>query len=234
MTMQVAMIAKDGIVLASDLKWVTLVETPRGPKRKEEYKSKIKVSGGIAICCAGDMDCATQLADAILSRWRDAERDNREDKLQIVREIAGAPLREKAFECLVAIADQPSMLIYILNAMFAGDGGTEWRTIVSEVRHIQSAGDAANDAKFWLRYYDAMSTVQESIGLAAHLVVEARNFNNSMIDGLEIVVSNGHQFTRLSESACLDLQASLKKQGCAFGELVKQVGCQTVSSPIVD
>jgi hypothetical protein len=85
MTMQVAMEASDGIVLASDLKWVTLVgeDDRRGPLRHTEYKSKIKIDKEIAICCAGDMIHSTRLADEILLHWRDGEGD----EVQRIRSI---------------------------------------------------------------------------------------------------------------------------------------------------
>ncbi len=219
MTMQVAMIAADGIVLASDLKWVATGDSPQGrPFRHHEYKSKIKIDKEIAICCAGDMIDSTRVADEILLHWREGEGDEVQRILRIVTPL----FKKRSIECLVAIAAPNKKLIYILGAKVAVGVGakTEWRLTIAPVRGTQTAGDIANEATFWLRYYDASLSVQELKRLAAHLVVEAVNFNNAMIGGLEVVVSDSSGFTRLSDDKCQQLEAETKQRSCDIGELI--------------
>jgi hypothetical protein len=219
MTMQVAMIARDGIVLASDLKWVTTGNDPRGPFRHPEYKSKIKVDREIAVCCAGeDMISSTRVADEILLHWREGDGD----EVQRIRGIVTPLFKRRHIECLVAIAPPSNKLIYIRGAKIAvGIGSkTEWRLTIAPVRGPQTAGDVANDATFWLRYYDASLAVEELKGLAAHLVVEAQNFNNAMIGGLEVVISDGSAFSRLREDECQRLEADARKQASEIGGLI--------------
>jgi hypothetical protein len=123
------------------------------------------------------------------------------------------PLVEKLhIECLVAIAAPNRKLIYVLHAEVRSDAETEWQLFIAPVRRFRTSGDQANAAKFWLRYYDASLSVQELKRLAAHLVVEAANFNNAMIGGLEVVVSDNSGFTLLSEDECQDLEAETKQR----------------------
>lgn len=216
MTMQVGMMADVGIVLVSDLKWVTKGSDPRGPFRHPEYKSKIKIDKEIAICCAGDMIHSTRLADEILLHWREGEGDEVQRILGIVK-----PLVEKRhIECLVAFSVPHRKLIQVRNVEVRDDAETEWRLFVAPVCRFETAGDQANAAKFWLRYYDASLSVQELKRLAVHLVVEAQNFNNAMIGGLEVVVSDDSGFNRLSEAECRDLEDEAKKRACDIGELI--------------
>jgi len=219
MTMQVAMIAADGIVLASDLKWVTTGNDPRGPFRLPEYKSKIKIDKEIAICCAGnDMTHATRVADEILLHWRDGDGD----EVQRIQRIVVPLFKKRDFQCLIALAPPIKKLIYVRDSKFATGIGTrtEWSRSIAPTHPIQIAGDQANDAKFWLRYYDASLPVQELKRLAAHLVVEAVNFNNAMIGGLEVVVSDSSGFIRLSDDKCRQLETEAKKRTSDMGELV--------------
>jgi hypothetical protein len=218
MTMQVAMIAANGIVLASDLKWVTLVGEGdrRGPLRHSEYKSKIKTGKEIAICCAGDMIHSSRLADEILLHWREGEGDEAQRIHRIVE-----PLVEKQhIECLVAVATPNRKLIYVLHTEVRSGAETEWQLFIAPVRRFQTAGDQANAAKFWLRYYDASLSVEELKGLAAHLVIEAANFNNEMIGGLEVVVSDDSGFVPLSEAECENLEAEAIKGAIDIGGLI--------------
>jgi hypothetical protein len=162
------------------------------------------------------MDYSTKLAETILAHWRDGDGD----ELQRVREIVKPPLENKQIECIVAFAPPRKKLIYIVNSMVRNDDEIEWRTFISPVRRVQSAGDPANDARFWLRYYDASLSVQELKRLAVHLVVEAQHFNNAMIGGLEVVVSEGSAFRSLSEDECQPLEAEAKKLASQIGELI--------------
>lgn len=221
MTMQVAMIGSNGIVLASDMKWVTRLDADwRGPKRHHHFESKIRIDKDIAICCAGDMIDSPQLADEILSHLR----EGKGDEMQRIREIV-TPTRvdEREIECIVAFAPPNKKLIHIHNVLVRSETETEpeWGLSVRHVRGgVQTAGDQANDAKFWLRYYDPSLSVQELKGLAVHLVVEAQNFNNAMIGGLEVVLSGPSGFYPLSEAECQNLEADAKSRARHIGELI--------------
>jgi hypothetical protein len=57
-------------------------------------------------------------------------------------------------------------------------------------------------------------------GLAAHLVVEAHNFSSAMIDGLEVVVSDGSTFSPLDEDECQRLEAIAKEQAFQISRLI--------------
>jgi hypothetical protein len=74
-TMQIAMIGKNGIVIASDTKWsTTWVRSDRAriqELRDEHSDSKILLSptGDLAVCCAGDMIAANEVAQKVISGW---------------------------------------------------------------------------------------------------------------------------------------------------------------------
>src|SRR5262249_5822525 len=72
MTMQVGMVGTDGIVLASDTKWV---EHTLGAARNIYDKTKIKISDerGIAISYARNMETAGPVADSIIAELTDSE-----------------------------------------------------------------------------------------------------------------------------------------------------------------
>lgn len=220
MTMQVGMVGADGIVLASDTKWVTVgLDSIHGPFRHPEYKSKIKIDGEIAICCAGDdMDSSTLVADEIISRWREGDGD----ELQRIRAIVMRLFKKRPIECLVAIAVPTKILIRILVAKIPTGVGskTEWSFNIASVWGVQTAGDIANDAVFWCRYYDKSLSVQELKGLAAHVVVEANNFNNAMVDGLEIVYSDASGFHRGSDAENDEWRAKSEAWGKSMGRLI--------------
>jgi hypothetical protein len=215
MTMQVAMIGSDGIVLASDLKWVTNIST-YPPRRTHHFESKIRIHGGIAISCAGEMLDSLRLADEIISHWHEGEGN----ALRCVRACENPPLQYIGRECILAVASSRRLIHLQEILMEDGDSGKRWQFLVNRAQRVQTAGDEGNDARFWLRYYDTSLSVEELKGLAAHLVVEAQNFNNAMIGGLEVVVSNDAAFRQLSEEECQRLEADARKNATEVGGLI--------------
>jgi hypothetical protein len=220
MTMQVGMIARDGIVLASDTAWVE--EVIRGPKRYRDVRhaSKIKMNGDIAVCYAREMKYAPRVADSILSHWKDSEGSDS----QRIRDAISPMMKEVdkyQWECLVAIPKPQKRFVHILN-VWATDGvsAPQWQLFVTPTTRYLLTGDDANDARYWLHHYDPLLSVRELQTLAAYLVVDARNFNNAMIDGLEIVCWDGSEFQRVPDDKCLEIEAEARKSADAIRKLV--------------
>jgi hypothetical protein len=225
-TMQIAMVGADGLLLASDTKIVTDWRTRRwyGAIREEHAESKIVISpeGTVAISCAGDMIRANEAANKIISEWKPEEDDPRASNLkQIVRIFSGGP----SFECLIA-----RLLPYrsIVRVSYVLEAGGKMHMVVTPCIDRLCAGDHANPAKYWhLRYYDQSRSMDDLIPLAAQLITDAVHFNNGIIGGLEIVVSDQGRLHRIPSKDCEALVSnarrisdSLFKKKCRFGEVL--------------
>jgi len=219
MTMQVGMMGTDGIVLASDTKWVT--ENIRGDRkyRDVEYKSKIRIKGDMAICCARDMDFALLVADAILS-YRGSSDDG---DLQYIHD-AIAPIRGKigknSWECLVAFSKPSRRFVHVLHVLVTDRvSKPKWRLFVGHALHYLTTGDDTNGARYWLRYYDSLLGVEALKTLGAHMIIDARAFNNATIGGLELVYSDDSGFHQVPDDECVKLDARARE----FSEAIRKM-----------
>src|ERR1035437_5124768 len=75
MTMQVAMVGTDGIVLASDTKWAIAQRRGNLESRHTSLSTKITVNDQctVAISCAKHMETASAIADAIIKELSDKD-----------------------------------------------------------------------------------------------------------------------------------------------------------------
>ncbi|MBB5059204.1 hypothetical protein HDF16_003927 [Granulicella aggregans] len=193
MTMQVGMIAKDGIVLASDTWW------SRSPKPGhsgthhgwDSSKFVINDAKNIAVACARDKITSTRIAEAIVSKMSAAEpAGNREQR---IRQVASVAAEGHDVECLIAFAGSDPGLYLFQHVNQGAD------VISDRIIKFAHTGDSTNAALFWLmRYYQHDKTVLQLMGLASHTVLAAKEFNSALISGLEIVYSDGSEFHRLS------------------------------------
>lgn len=220
MTMQIGMVGVDGIVLASDTKWLT--ENIRGGKKYRDVRhdSKIKVSGGIAICCAREMEFSTAVAEAIISQWN----GNEGDDSQWVRDAIGPLMKEAtnhAWECIVALCKPQKRFIKVLNVQVTdGVSAPGWRLFVSPMLRYCEAGDDANGARYWLRYYDPLLTTKELSTLAAYTIIDAQAFSNAGIGGLELAYSDDSGFHRIPNDECVKFEANARIASDAIRKLV--------------
>src|ERR1035437_2036687 len=117
-TMQIGMIGKDGIVLASDKKWsTTWVKRDRAKiqeLRDEHSDSKILLSptGNLAVCCADDMIAANDVAQKVISGWSPETDDSQGSALNaLVKPLCS----HRPFQCIVASTHPEPSLFYISN-----------------------------------------------------------------------------------------------------------------------
>jgi hypothetical protein len=208
--MQVGMIASDGIVLASDTKWITYPVRSGRKYRDVQHKSKIKIKGYLAVCCARDMGCSTLAADAILSHWNVTEQ-NYPQQVQNALKSLKAKLQKHEWECLIAISKPEMAFVHVLNVLVQREHTkpARWERFVNPVLRYCQTGDDSNDVRYWLRLYDPALSVRELQTLAAYLVVDAGSFNNTTIGGLEIARCTGSGFERIpdTESAKIEVEA---------------------------
>lgn len=209
-TMQIGMIGKGCIVLASDTKWSTTYapdKVGRFDELRDEYggwKILLSPAKDFAVSRADDMVAATEIAEQIVSTWKpDQDSDG-----ETLRTIVDPLCADISFQCIVAVMRPEPRLFYVsYDLRYPGE-----TPLVKKIEDRVCAGDRANAAKFWhLRYYDRSLSVEDLKRLGAYLVVEARNFNNGVIDGLEIVVSDGAEFRHLARTECDALEAGAKE-----------------------
>jgi hypothetical protein len=182
MTMQIAMIGADGIILASDTK----VTTPWSGRRygvilDERGGSKIRISpsGTMAISCAGDMNRADEVALKIISEVGQEE-TNMQAKISGI--VSSYP-NTHFFECLVASLLPNPQLLHVLCTPVKDEEGTGM--FVFSVTDRVCSGDQANPAKFWhLRYYERSRSISALLPLAAQLIVDAAYLNTQSVGGL--------------------------------------------------
>jgi hypothetical protein len=220
--MQVGMVGTDGIVLASDTKWVQ--PTIQGV-RSSLNASKIRISyeRGIAISCARNMETATLIADNIISGLSDSDM-----KFPIlpIEAIAKKVIDEAAdrndVQCLIVLL-QPSHRLFRLRSVSFNGGYAAMCD--AEITGKAITGDLDNAAIFWSEMYYERRPVTHLARVAAQLVVMAGKINSGMIGGLEIVLCDHAGFRRLSvdsnarlESTANELDETLRKSFASHAE----------------
>jgi hypothetical protein len=215
MTMQVGLVGSNGVVIASDTKWVNQTSWPtRNPWHSTKFK--INHECGVAIACAQNMETAFPFADEIISEslkngeWM-ASHDFDVTK-RIVEKIlcSAAKTRERA-QCMVAFTRPKVELCFFQIAKVNGEWGPMFHSIPEGSVY---AGDDGNQAKFLAdKYYrNRILPVENLVPLAAHLVLAAGEMNSAMIDGLEIVLCDASGIRRLSEESISKLKSGVAKR----------------------
>lgn len=218
--MQIGMIGKDGIVLASDKKWsTTWVKSDRAKiqeLRDEHSDSKILLSPtrNLAVCCADDMIAATDVAQKVISEWNPETDDSECSALKTLVE----PLcSHRSFQCLVASARPAPSLLCISHDLQIEDRPLSITRALDRI----CAGDRANAAKFWhLRYYDHNLPTQKLSSLAAQLITDAAVFNSGVIGGFDLAVSEGGVFRRIPKQECDSLAGIAQQRSKAVSGLI--------------
>lgn len=212
MTMQIGMVGKDGIVLASDKLWSTARYGKQGLIRDEQRKPKIFVNGdrSVAISCAQDMILAETIAVEIISRcgeWYGS------GDCRLLAKIVNPFGGKEDFECIVAEAKYRR-----LTHIFCEKGGYP---LVKSVGDRICAGDAANPAKYWhLRYYRDGLSHNQLKQLGVQLVVDAAHFNSATIGGLEMVYSDSTGFHAVPDEEIEELEKHSRERSKSIGDML--------------
>lgn len=218
-TMQIGMIGKDGIVLASDTKWSTTwirSERARIQELRDEYgSSKILIAPGgrLAVSCADDMIVAFDVAKAILSAWNPEADDS---ECSALKEIVKPFCSHRAFQCIVASTRPVAELVYVSH-----DLRLEPQLSITRVLDRICAGDRANAAKFWhLRYYDHNLPTTKLRSLAAQLITDAAAFNNGITGGFDLAVTEAGVFRKVPKPECDSLAELAQQRSRSVSELI--------------
>jgi hypothetical protein len=200
MTIQVGMIGSDGIVLASDTRWVQ-----QGGIRHSFEAPKIRINHarGLAVSCARNMETSTEIANLILAGSDDAPAPD----CSYIDEIASTVLKTSGdrwdAQCLI-VSLRPQLRLFRLQTRVAK--GSIPPIMCHEISNRAVVGDDQNPAVFWSERYYERRSMRSLILLAAHLVVTARNFNSAMIAGLEIVLCDSTGIRRIDQDSIRRLE----------------------------
>ncbi len=217
MTMQVAMVGTDGIVLAGDTKWSWSNE----PIHWTQKSSKIKIDPEhrIAVSCARNMEVAQPIADAIIGLPEDAWKQPRAFIGLTAQPIVDKALSRKDAQCLIIRA---GMLRHFYRLQVATINGVPDQVICHEIDDRAVAGNNNNAAIYWMERYHEKRPVGQLISLAAQLVVSSAKLNSAMIGGLEIVVCLESGIHRLSDESIDELETDAKRFDESIGKSLRR------------
>ena len=213
MTMQVGMIGSDGIVLASDTRWLrSLVRCEmRTWHTSGGYKIKLSTDQKIAISYAQDMCEGDRIASHLLIVLENIDIHTREQKL---RDVALTIPDNLAVECFVAFVDPEPSLFLIQHPK------DSTLPIIQIVLEKAFAGDTLNPAVYWAERYYRGLPVDKLKHLAAHVIGEAGRLNPTLISGLDIVIGKDGKFSRLLRTETDTLLEQSRKWADSFEKAV--------------
>jgi hypothetical protein len=206
MTMQVGMVGTDGILLASDTRWMETYFSVR----QTTTRSKIEINRnrGIAVSFARNMDTSLVIANQIISELKDEDWDDPEISIeQITAAVLTRCEERKDAQCLIVLAT-PHPCLFSLR--IANVGGVVKPLCMSESSKVVM-GDNINAAIFFSERCYSRKPIRELVPVAAQLVVGAGKLNPGAIEGLEIILCDASGFHRLSDESIhqLESQASI-------------------------
>jgi hypothetical protein len=211
MTMQVGMVASNGIVLASDTRW-TISPKVSGWTARHGYNShkiKIDATDSIAVACARDKVDANRVADALLELASEGEA-TRADR---IRQIGTAVAGDEDLECILVFAKPTQALWYfqyIKRQVVACD----------QIFNYVFGGDSVNAAVFWVRNYHDYQPIDQLKRLAAHAIVCAGKICPDQVSGLELVYCDESGLHRLTRKENRDLELESRKWDQEVGRTV--------------
>ncbi len=201
MTMQIAMKGTDGVVLASDLKWIG----DAGGQRETHYASKIKFSerSGIAVGCS-DSEVSLNIATKIIEELKASDYSSfcsaaERIAYSVMIEFDRNRIPRPQSQCLIILQGDRCHL-YSLKVGIEGENCVE-------ILDKRRAGDAGNQAMFFSEAYYALKPINKLAFLAAHIVLTAAQFNSEGIGGLEVILCDKRGFRMLSSENIEELKA---------------------------
>jgi len=220
MTLQVGMVGTDGVLIASDTRWMNTPRwaNPESPPRATFNSPKIIVNHarGIAISCARNMETAHHVASEIISGLKDEDWEYPILPIEGIgaKVLPSAGERNDA-QCLIAFTRPTPRLFLFQFGMING----QWGSICQSMQTTAIAGDNVNPAIFWAERYYRELPIESLLPLAAHLIVSAGALNPTAISGLEIVLCDAAGLHRLSDDSTRDLKAKATESDRNIGDL---------------
>lgn len=208
MTLAVALLGNDGVVIASD----TCVERINlaHQTRTTDTSPKIRIIGDkLAYTFAGD-DCAKAVGTAVAEASANCVLSE-----SLIEKVSNKTLRAYREQFGVDRVDyRKNIWAQKTNGEYTiwhavCSGRAEWYAVLSsskwrhEGKFRVFAGDEFNQARYIIEhYYDnyPLRNISGLTNLAAHLILTGSRFRSSNVRGLEVVVGNSKGFTSLPTS----------------------------------
>jgi hypothetical protein len=196
MTLQVALVGTDGIVLASDQKWGATVR--RTWATFMASKIRIDHKRGIAVTCARS-DAGVVAARMILSRFKPGE-EHFQYPLQPLEELGDEAFREVAQASSFPLSEGDVLVVFSRDLekvyhLTVGRNST-CRAITDKV----FAGHDINPAIYFAERHYQRLLIEDLAFLAAHTILMGAKLNPSGIHGLEMIFCRPDGFTAVSET----------------------------------
>jgi hypothetical protein len=216
MTMQIGLVGQDGIVLASDTKWVNDNCYPR----TSFHASKIKISdnGRVAVSFARRMVISEKIAERIVSELTDSDWERPVVLIQKIAQDALKDQPEQDAHCLI-INTHPVPRLFALKTRKVV-GVDAWYPMWQEEYARAVTGDDTNPAVYWLESHYQKSPIRNLLLLAATTITAAAKLNSAMIGGLEMVVCEPSGCRRLSPAWVEELSAKAEVLHKSVSELL--------------
>lgn len=188
MTLQIGLVGKDGIVLASDKCMNELSRV-----RRSSLTSKIRhmENHGVAYAFAGD-DCAV-LVGQELEKWILRGNELRNDTKATLERVGNAVFRQEKRRIGArgtwTETDRRLTVVLYANPLELWQLSIRKNSIARRYENKVIAGDEKNSAVFFSeQYYDSSKTVAELLLLATHVMSMGHERNKDAVQGLEIFV----------------------------------------------
>jgi len=201
MTMQIGMVATNGVVIASDTKWYD--DTSGVRHTSSSTKHCMDSARGIAVACSGS-DVSRLVGQKIVEELAIEDYSNpRFSVTQIAKSIVGR-LDHTFASCLIVLRGNNCIRLFSLDMKvneydFCEQNGIIWK------------GDITNSAVFFGEAYYSRRPTNDLLVLGAHTILTAEKRNSGGIGGLEILVCNEEGFNLLSESELDELRNTSAK-----------------------
>lgn len=221
MTMQVGMVGTDGILIASDTRWMNdpplLNQTTGSRLTFSSSKIAINREKGIVATYARNMEVSRDVAIQVL----ELEEKEWEYPIRSIEAIGERALKSrgarKDAHCLIAFA-RPILRLFLFYLATTSSG--EPVAVCQEMQETAFAGDNVNSAIFWSDQYYRKMPIERLVPLAAHLVLTAGKLNTATIGGLEIVLLDASGIQHLSDKSLQDLHLKSDQWSKRIGKMI--------------
>jgi hypothetical protein len=210
MTMQIAMVGTDGVVLASDTKWSERHIRPHLKRLIQQSfgRSKIMINyeRRIAVSFARNMESSARAAANIIQEIRDEEWDNPKQRIEAIaiKAMNSLSYNIRDVNCLIV---SPALRLFRLDMQTDLSKGPDSMPECWEQTDRACAGDDINPAVFWAERYYRRMPLRKLVPLAAHLICEAGELSPDRVKGLEIILCKKSGIRHLSIDSVRDLQS---------------------------
>jgi len=218
MTLQVAMVGTDGVLLASDTLWSeTRQEMISGKAQHSRHtygRTKIFVDEkrNVAVSFARNMETSRRAAELIASDVREAQWESPETIIEEIafRAIESLPQNRFDVNCLIV---SPNMRVFQLEMeqRFTPEGQQDHPSCCEHTDKAV-AGDTFSPALYLMEQYYEPRPIHTLAPLASQIIFAGAKLSPDRIGGLEIVLCDKSGVHRLPVDSIRELQSSAQKQ----------------------